>query len=85
MAKCRVINKGPNHRNQHGFRKGRSCLTNLLEFLEEVYKKLDEGRAVGVVGRYLDCKSSAIYRAMGLRKELDKLPAAVREIQEEAD
>src|SRR6218665_2392283 len=29
-----------------------ACLTNLLEFLEEVYEKLDEGRAVDVV--YLD-------------------------------
>src|SRR6218665_2598319 len=38
--------------SQHGFTKGRSCLTNLLEFLEEVYEKLDEGRAVDVI--YLD-------------------------------
>lgn len=38
--------------SQHGFTKGRSCLTNLLEFFEEVYGKLDEGKAVDVV--YLD-------------------------------
>ena len=38
--------------SQHGFTKGRSCLTNILDFLEEVYEKLDEGKAVDVV--YLD-------------------------------
>ena len=37
---------------QHGFVKGRSCLTNLIEFFEEVTKMIDEGRAVGVV--YMD-------------------------------
>ena len=34
---------------QHGFVKGRSCLTNLIEFFEEVTKMIDEGRAVDVV------------------------------------
>ena len=29
---------------QHGFVKGRSCLTNLIEFFEEVTKVIDEGR-----------------------------------------
>ena len=38
--------------SQHGFTKGRSCLTNLLEFFEEVYEKIDEGNAVDVI--YLD-------------------------------
>ena len=38
--------------SQHGFTKGRSCLTNLLDFLEEVYQKLDEGKAVDII--YLD-------------------------------
>src|SRR6218665_2617889 len=47
LAEYNVINN-----SQHGFPKGRSCLTNLLEFLEEVYEKLDEGRAVDVL--YLD-------------------------------
>ena len=38
--------------SQHGFIKGRSCLTNILDFLEEIYDKLDEGKAVDVI--YLD-------------------------------
>jgi len=32
--------------SQHGFRSGRSCLTNLLEFMENVLQHIDEGRPV---------------------------------------
>ena len=35
--------------SQHGFTKNRSCLTNLLEFLEDISAKLDEGAPVDVV------------------------------------
>ena len=38
--------------SQHGFTSGRSCLTNLLEFLETVTSNLDEGKDVDLV--YLD-------------------------------
>ena len=38
--------------SQHGFTSGKSCLTNLLEFFEEVTKALDKGEAVDLV--YLD-------------------------------
>jgi len=38
--------------SQHGFTKGRSCLTNLLEFMEEVTDKLDNGKPVDII--YLD-------------------------------
>jgi len=34
---------------QHGFRKGRSCLTNLLEFLDKVTGCVDSGECVDVV------------------------------------
>ena len=38
--------------SQHGFTKGKSCLTNLLEFMEEVTENLDVGIPVDVI--YLD-------------------------------
>jgi len=37
---------------QHGFTKGRSCLTNLLNFFEDVTKEMDVGNAIDLV--YLD-------------------------------
>jgi ribonuclease P/MRP protein subunit RPP40 len=49
--------------SQHGFMKGRSCLTNLLEYLETVTKLLDEGVPVDVI--YLD-----------FAKAFDKVPHA---------
>ena len=40
------------HDSQHGFRSGRSCLSNLLEFLDKVTQAIDEGNNVDVI--YLD-------------------------------
>ena len=55
--------------------KGRSCLTNFLEFFEKVTKEVDEGKAVDVV--YMDFSKRLIrfpmvsccrkYGRMGLR------------------
>ena len=41
-----------NRSSEHGFMAGRSCLTNLLEFLEELTNLVDQGHAVDIV--YLD-------------------------------
>ena len=38
--------------SQHGFLKVRSCLANMLLFLEEITKRLDEGSPVDII--YLD-------------------------------
>ena len=39
-------------RSQHGFTRGKSCLTNLLDFFEIVTKELDKGNDVDLI--YLD-------------------------------
>ena len=56
LFKFNLINK-----TQHGFVKNRSCLTNLLEFLDYVCKNVDEGLPVDVI--YLD-----------FQKAFDKVP-----------
>ncbi|KAM7181807.1 uncharacterized protein RBU57_000458 [Macrochelys suwanniensis] len=48
-------------KSQHGFCKGKSCLTNLLEFFERVNKHVDKGDPVDIV--YLD-----------FQKAFDKVP-----------
>jgi len=35
--------------SQHGFMKGRLCLTNLISFCDHVTRLVDEGKAVDVV------------------------------------
>ena len=49
--------------SQHGFLSGRSCLTNLLEFMEDITEILDKGNSADVV--YLD-----------FAKAFDKVPQA---------
>ena len=46
------LNKYVIENSQHGFRKGRSCQTNLIEFNDQVGKWLDDGKSVDVL--YLD-------------------------------
>ena len=47
--------------DEHGFLKAKSCLTNLLCFLEEITKWVDDGSPVDVI--YLD-----------FQKAFDKVP-----------
>ena len=47
--------------SQHGFRNRHSCLTNLLDFLHDIYEMYEEGRAVDII--YLD-----------FQKAFDKVP-----------
>ena len=47
LIKHKLINP-----SQHGFLKAKSCLTNLLCFLEEITKWVDDGSPVDVI--YLD-------------------------------
>ena len=54
---------------QHGFRKGKSCLTNLLETLESWTRLLDEGYGIDVI--YLDYKKA--FDTMSHRKLIAKL------------
>ena len=56
LVKNKLIN--PSH---HGFLKARSCLTNMLCFLEDVTKWVDEGSPLDII--YLD-----------LKKAFDKVP-----------
>ena len=58
LARNHLINN-----TQHGFMKGRSCTTNLLEFMERVTKEVDSGKCMDIV--YLD-----------FAKAFDKVPTA---------
>ena len=56
LIKHKLINP-----SQHGFLKAKACLTNLLCFLEEITKWVDDGSPVDVI--YLD-----------FQKAFDKVP-----------
>ena len=54
LVKSKLINP-----SQHWFLKARSCLINMLYFLEDVTKWLDEGSPVDII--YLDSRLSSVH------------------------
>lgn len=65
IARDEMVNFFEKHKvirnTQHGFRKGKSCLTNLLVFLDRLTRYMDEGASMDVI--FLD-----------LAKAFDKVP-----------
>ena len=57
--------------SQHGFMSGKSCTTNLLEFLEEVTKSVDEGSPMDIV--FLDFAKA--FDKVPMRRLLAKVKA----------
>ena len=67
--------------SQHGFTKGKSCLTNLIAFHDGVTGWLEEGRAVDVF--YLDF--SKAFEAVSHNILLGKLRKCGLEVDSEVD
>ena len=59
------------NQNQHGFVQGKSCLTNLLETLEDITASIDEGSEIDMI--YLDF--SKAFDSVLYRRLLKKLEA----------
>ena len=61
-------------KSQHGITKGKSCLTNLLSFLEDVTRAIDEGKPLDVI--YLDF-SKAFDKVLHIRLRMEILNATI--------
>ena len=62
------------HESQHGFCRGRSCLSNLLTFLEKATKAVDDGLSLDVI--YLDLAKAYIYNIAQYRQSAQYMPTA---------
>ncbi|CAM4562333.1 unnamed protein product [Lepidochelys olivacea] len=62
--------------SQHGFTKGKSCLTNLIAFYDEITGSVDEGKAVDVLfldfSRAFDTVSHSIFASKLKKYGLDE-------------
>jgi len=54
--------------SQHGFMKGRSCLTNLISFCDQVTHLVDEGKAVDVVSLHFSKAFDTVLHSILLEK-----------------
>ena len=76
LLKRRIVNHLENNNLlsslQHGFRSGRSCTTQLLEYFEELEDALDNGDNTDVV--YLDCRKA--FDTVPHLRLLEKMKAA---------
>ena len=57
--------------SQHGFRSGRSCLTNLVDFFHDMFSIYDKSRAVDIL--YLDFPKGIRQSVEQFKIELDKV------------
>ena len=70
----RHLENGVLNNSQHGFRRGRSCQTNLIEFFDKLTQWIDEGDCVDVL--YLDFKKA--FDKVDHKRLMVKLAAACR-------
>ena len=66
-----LLENNLNTPDQHGFTKGRSCLTNLLEIIESWTEDVDQGDSVDVI--FLDFQKA--FDKVPKKRLLEKLSA----------
>ena len=64
--------------SQHGFREGRSCLTNLLESLDFITNEIDQGRAVDVISLdFAKAFDKVAHRRLGYKLQMHGISGKV--------